>query len=1541
MKNHGIRKLLGVVLTVLALCLCAPGAAAEGETEGRLCLVVEGGGRLLIAPEYLDWSGDDTVGAVLESSGHTFNGLESGIIYGVNNVAGNFSRSDQDGGYDLSRKASEVSHFRLCELTDAKPSQALMDLMTAMADYKEEEADVRAAAQKAYDKAVNRFVGVSDKEAGELAEDLRLAISDYKETLSGTQYPVTFTGFGSGTYPGISITAENSYGKSWTDTDGDGVLLLPQGDYRFHIRWQGLHVEGELAISGARTVKASFPSGYWLERGSLAVSEAYGEEDFKATQLPVGSWQDRSVELPVPDAFSGVLYTYMRYNNELFATQIPSLTALYTDTAGKQREESLSFESYRIGPDGVLSRGSAENTVTLRLSCPDEQGFTISQDYTLRFVRIPTLSGIQVQDQDAVPQAATMRFQPSQWDYTYKVLDTVKSLTIRPVPLSEDYTLTVNGKSCGAEGVSVDITGETEIPVTVSGGGFESRYTLHVQPGQGRRISFQTASKNVELRVVNSDGLELPYTRMRDTNDYYLYQYILVPGEDYSYVADRDSFYHVSGGFKLEANAGTTLTVDVPAEDWLSNLALGITTAAKNKGTLSYSPAFDPATHSYRMTRPDGESAVALWVDSQESDVKLEVSYDQISSYATYHDVSRTENPVAGDAKGVLLKRFLLADNAYGNTATIRLSKTVNGVKIYQDYELQVERSLSLDDLTAQCSGSPVVLEKPDGGYGFEPEVRSYSLTVPLAGDRLLLSPKVFAETSMNVCADEKGSGTGYRVLVNGEDVTEAGVASIALSGTLDTETVSIEVRSDRNTAATGSYTLTVMKAAPVTVNLDLQPENALLHLTERVSGNRIWPADGKLALSEGFAYDYTLTAVGYVGRGSSLQLLRDEEDVLWLWHGEEKLPVTISTDGESSSADLALSLTPAPVNERINPLVEAQWADFRGTAWSRSGNTLVGNVNALTNNCVSDASIPVTADDGTLYWATKLGEGWGADAVGSPIIVNGDLITYSGNTIYRVDTVTGKVLATGTMDHSSSFSITPPTYYAGMIFVALADGTVQAFNAVTLESLWIYKDSLGGQPNCPITVRDGYLYTGFWVGETAEARFVCLPITDEDPSRGDEAKLAAWYYSRIGGFYWAGAYVGPDYVLVGTDDGKISYTNTGSSLLLLDRRTGKLLDSWDDLSGDIRCSIAYDADTDAFYFVSKGGRFYSVQVSHAGGSWKLTNKWQIALENGVGGTPMSSSSPVVYKGRAYVGVSGIGQFSAYGGHNITVIDLGRRAIAYKVDTQGYPQTSGMLTTAYEAESGSIYVYFFDNYTPGKLRVLRDKAGQNAPDYVVAEGEHMVAYPVFTPTGDQAQYAICSPIMDDFGTVYFKNDSAHLMAYGSQIERLEVTRMPEKTAYIAGEHFDPKGMEVVAYYKNGMFRDVTKYLVWSEEAFEQGETTLTVAFPYVMYHNQENGNEITAGVLTTEPRADIAITVAAAPMPGDVNADGSITDADAQQILNAEAGLAPMPLAAVADVSGDGVVDSNDAVLITQYVQQKITAFPAAKQEQTDDPEEN
>ena len=314
----------------------------------------------------------------------------------------------------------------------------------------------------------------------------------------------------------------------------------------------------------------------------------------------------------------------------------------------------------------------------------------------------------------------------------------------------------------------------------------------------------------------------------------------------------------------------------------------------------------------------------------------------------------------------------------------------------------------------------------------------------------------------------------------------------------------------------------------------------------------------------------------------------------------------------------------------------------------------------------------------------------------------------------------------------------------------------------------------------------------------------------------------------------------------------------------------------------------------------------------------------------------MSTSSPSVYNGRAYVGVSGSSQFGAYSGHNITVIDLNKHSIAYRVDTQGYPQTSGLITTAYEEESGYVYVYFFDNMTPGKLRVLRDKAGQKAPDYVTKESGYNTAYALFTPVGDQAQYAICSPIVDAYGTVYFKNDSGYLMAFGSAVRKIEVTTNPDQMVYEAGQQFDPAGMVVTATYANGMTRDVTDYVTVSQEPITEENTTVTITFPHTMYHNAEDGSTMTAGVESATPMTTLTVEIGEHqdPVPdkvllGDVNGDSWVDTEDAGMVIDYYYGIRELTEEQLiaADVNEDGWIDTEDAGKIIDYYYGIILEF--------------
>ena len=478
----------------------------------------------------------------------------------------------------------------------------------------------------------------------------------------------------------------------------------------------------------------------------------------------------------------------------------------------------------------------------------------------------------------------------------------------------------------------------------------------------------------------------------------------------------------------------------------------------------------------------------------------------------------------------------------------------------------------------------------------------------------------------------------------------------------------------------------------------------------------------------------------------------------------------TGTISGPSDLTGGKLSLTLEPVAPSTLKKLDALWPSFRGNESSMA---------------VTSYETAQTEHDASLLWSSATGSGYDSGAVSSPIIVDGYLYAYAGTRLLKIEREQGSVVKEAEMIAASDFAIVPPTYAEGMIFVGLSKGRVQAFNAETLESLWVYADPLQGQANTPITYFDGCVYTGFWNSETKEANFVCLTIDDEDPASATEAKQALWFHTQKGGFYWAGAYAHGSYVVVGTDDGQSGYNSATANLLVFDKTSGELVDSKTGYTGDIRSNIAYDEASDRIYFTSKGGYFYSEKIDWTSG--KLDPAASKAVD--LGG--MSTSTPVVYKGRAYVGVSGKGQFTKYDGHRIAVLDLNSWSIAYTANTMGYPQTSGLLTTAYEQETGYVYVYFMDNYEPGVMRVVKDQAGQTALlDGVTENGYENCAPVVFTPSGELAQYCICSPIADENGVIYFKNDTGYLMAVGREASDPVVKAVEEKISLIGEVSLD-------------------------------------------------------------------------------------------------------------------------------------------------------
>ena len=515
----------------------------------------------------------------------------------------------------------------------------------------------------------------------------------------------------------------------------------------------------------------------------------------------------------------------------------------------------------------------------------------------------------------------------------------------------------------------------------------------------------------------------------------------------------------------------------------------------------------------------------------------------------------------------------------------------------------------------------------------------------------------------------------------------------------------------------TNTYTITVTRLAAIEVGFTVDPADAKVTVWDS-NKDRIAPTDGKYSVMADAEYTYLVQSDGYVSQKSTFKF------------------------SESSTIDITLAV--ATENPNLDRSITAEWGNFR------NGDNNLGITNAKT---------PYAPEDTELLWAVKHGTGWAA-APGSPIMVDGDIYTYSGSTIRRLNSMTGEVVTEGTMVDKSSYSIVPMTYGDGMVFVGLSGGKIQAFNAKTLESLWVYTDELGGQPNCPITYKDGYIYAGFWNSEDRNANFACINTIDEDHASATEVKYASWTYTRAGGFYWAGAYVTDKLAIVGTDDGAGGYDTNGAALLVFDRYTGEKLDAHEGIRGDLRSNVSHDPESDRVFFTTKGGILGNAQIDWDTG--KILDYKEVVIKDAQGNAnAMSTCTPSVYNGRIYIGVAGTSQFGANSGHGIAVYNL---------------NGDGSMTQAY------VYAITGSGYSE-----------------------------VFTPVGPLAQYCICSTIADQYGTIYYKNDSCYMMAITSKIESLEITQYPTITENEDGS-ITVDGLKAVTKLKNGEERDVSNYV---------------------------------------------------------------------------------------------------------------------------------
>lgn len=1394
---------------------------------------------LIFEPHNIWVTDSDSLLNALKNSGHKFENLDDNLKK-IDGKGGNYLRYYNGDKYDLDALGKDAGTIVFTERLDSdvksKEYQALVALLADHRSKSEEERqfdDVR----EAYEKAIRGLATADKDKAVVYTNELKAAYQKYNDWTSQEKAQVSFLVSKNGDSVGnANVSVSNKYGKKFTGTSAS-PLALNSGSYTFVVS------DGQNEISGSFDVKAAEKKTIVAPLMEEAV---IGKMNFSS----VGSAKNT---LEITTSGQNSTLKALDVDSDLYANIATrsgissSKYKLYADYTGvydgkyygdeSDSKNAIPWESSSKKLKNVIKYGTSTDGFRLKVVHKLNNGFIQRQYYQVDIERIPTLSKLNVTDENG--NKVEMNFNPYTQSYSFDTtsdkltfdIDSDRTIAGESFGSPDDgYLLTVDEQIVDAGKYEVDVAdGSTSITVTNMYTYEENTYKIEFRKVTNHKVVIKK-EKGVDVKLVNNMGGNIKADEIKDTEVIFH-----VGAGDYEWVSTLDKDYHAKGSIKVEAGKKNSFEAKTPIKEALIK-SLSTHRAYNNEKSTSYKEIndknFDWKDHSYQYVVPDYSELVNLAIDRVNSDVSI-----TRGEYTTYEGTNAVINQWGKNIKSEVLYRFISV-GGLNNSVRVTASKKVGETTYYQDYKISTVRKSTLNSLELRDNYGKAIELCANGNSGFRDNVNTYKAEVPSDAESIDLSLVFPGENKAKELVGKYVARIRGTEIARSEDGSPVST-SIALDSNKDKEDIEIEVIGGESGNLSNKYTIEVSKSAPVAVKFNTNPSDCRINIKNEKYGKFVTPEeDGSFMLVKGTSYTYTVTHTGY-------------------------LPKT-KTFKQQDETDVNITLEKAPVNTKLNTDLNAEWPYFRYDA---------------NNNCVVNFPLPRDASEATLYWATKFGSADMYGSLGCPIMVNGYIYNYSGTTILKFDSMTGEVVKKGKMSKRSSFAINSPTYADGMIFVGLEGGTIQAFDAETLESLWIYHAPTDGQPNCPISYKDGYIYTGFWKAEDKKAEYVCLSVTDEDPTRTDEIKTASWVHEGKG-FYWAGAYVGNGnageieiaskqartYIVVGSDDGKTTADAYGE-LLSLDPITGRAIDSIDDtFLGDIRSTIMFDKDTARYYFVTKGGYFCSVKLNEDGTFDRSSIKTLSLMPKNATKKyiPMSASTPVIYKGRAYIGVGGSSNFGDYSGHNISVIDIKSNTIAYSIETKGYPQASSILTTAYEKDDDSVYVYFFENKTPGALRVIKDRPGQTAPSEVAIEKTsnqkmHQVAPVLFTPVGNHAQYVICSPIADEYGNIYFKNDSSHMFMIGPTIKELRIVKNPDKTEYLSGETFDPTGMKVEAVYSNGKTRDVTKYISYNNGALDLSDEDFEIRLKTGAQMYQDKDGK--TGVKYTPPTAILDLTI--------------------------------------------------------------------------------
>ena len=573
---------------------------------------------VVIAPQYVDCAQGETVWQVLSRmEGHTFTQGADGFVTSIDGVVANYSRFDSSGGYKLESPAAEAGAFVFTD-TEIKDMAGYCNMVCAMADYNGADVPVRRYAEAEYAAAESGLSsGTADYAA--LAQTLREKMAAYEKEVIGADKvtaALAVTDLDGGALTGYTVTVENAYGTESVFQAGEPVQLAA-GEYTFRVEaghsgargTMTLETDGAVRIAGKAVTALAVPAGKeWLKAPILHRTTGKLEGDAYTSEGGGG----HAAVYYVPDAVSGS-YLYCVPGSDLTESGTYSTAAVrpvgyYTDIHGAERVKTgMPWQSMAASLAELLTASDAGNTVRVEAQYTGG-GYTAYQWFDMTVVRTPTLAALEVTVQGV---AQSIGFAPER--ETYELSVTADKLVITPTAFASGYTVTVNGQETpSGTAVTMPVNAEgAEIVVTVSSGGRSRTYTLAVQRVAAVDVTVRHDS-DVTVHVFNSAHAEIGAAEQGSGFG----RFALVPGEAYTYVTDKQTWYHAAGGF----TAAEGLTVDAQTPDTIDALdslylATKGTKIQSNDQVCLAVPA--DAKHAYAFSVADYSSSLYCWAKAE------------------------------------------------------------------------------------------------------------------------------------------------------------------------------------------------------------------------------------------------------------------------------------------------------------------------------------------------------------------------------------------------------------------------------------------------------------------------------------------------------------------------------------------------------------------------------------------------------------------------------------------------------------------------------------------------------------------------------------------------------------------------------------------------------------------------------------------------------------------------------------------------------------------------------------------------------------